>query len=146
MGITQALHLKMANEAQIKKHFGILVLRTVMELRGIRYFPMEPMAAPKTMRIVSRSFGHRVTELADIKEAVATYTTRCAEKLRDDSLVARHFAIAIRTSYYRKENHYAAARSIELDTLTNDTAVLIQAALQLTEAAFQPGYKYLKRR
>lgn len=144
MGITQALHLKTANEAQIKKHFGILVLRTVMELRGIPCFPMEPVAAPKTMRIVSRSFGHRVTELADIKEAVATYTTRCAEKLRDDGLVARHFSVAIRTSYYRKENQYAAARSVELAPPTNDTAVLIQAALQLAEAAFQPGYEYLK--
>ncbi|MEL6385302.1 MAG: Y-family DNA polymerase [Cyanobacteria bacterium J06626_18] len=144
MGITQALHLKQANEAQIKKHFGILVLRTMMELRGIPCFPMEPVAAPKTMRIVSRSFGHLVTELADIKEAVATYTTRCAEKLRDDGLVARHFTVAIRTSYYRKENHYTAVRSVELNSPTNDTAVLIQAARQLAEAAFQTGYEYLK--
>ena len=144
LGITHALHLKQANEAHIKKQFGILVLRTVMELRGISCFPMEPVAAPKTMRIVSRSFGHRVTELADIKEAVATYTTRCTEKLRADGLVARHFTVAIRTSYYRKENQYAAARSVELDPPTNDTAVLIQAALQLVAAAFKPGYEYLK--
>jgi DNA polymerase V len=76
MGINHVLHLKQTNEALIKKKFGILTLRTVMELRGVACFPMEPVAAPKTMRIVSRSFGHLVTDLSDVKEAVATYTTR----------------------------------------------------------------------
>ncbi|MEM6837272.1 MAG: DUF4113 domain-containing protein, partial [Cyanobacteria bacterium P01_C01_bin.120] len=144
LGIKQVLDLKQANEKLIKKQFGILTLRTVMELRGVPCFSMEPVAAPKTMRIVSRSFGHLVTELSDIKEAVATYTTRCAEKLRDDGLVARQFVVSMRTSYYRDRDHYVAARSVELDPPTNDTAVLIPAALQLAEAAFQPGYEYLK--
>jgi DNA polymerase V len=144
MGVTNALQLKQSNEALIKKTFGVLGLRTVLELRNTSCFPMEPIAAPKTMRIVSRSFGHLVTELSDIKEAVATYTTRCAEKLRADDLVAGHFTVTIRTSYYRKENQYAAARSVELAPPTNDTAILIQAALRLAEQAFLPGYEYLK--
>lgn len=144
MGITHVLQLKHSNEALIKKNFGVLGLRTVLELRGTACFPMEPVAAPKTMRIVSRSFGHLVTELSDIKEAVATYTTRCAEKLRMDGLVAGHFTVAMRTSYYRKENQYAAARSVDLESPTNDTATLIPIALALAEQAFKPGYEYLK--
>ncbi len=143
-GIQTVLQLKQADENRIKKQFGILVMRTVMELRGVPCFPMEPAAALKTMRIVSRSFGHLVTELSDLKEAVATYTARCAEKLRDDGLVAHQFAVAIRTSYYRDDNQYAAARSASLNPPTNDTATLINAAMALTEIAFQPGYEYLK--
>jgi DNA polymerase V len=144
MGINNVLQLKQADKSLIKKKFGVLGLRTVLELRDTPCFPMEPIAAPKTMRIVSRSFGHLVTELSDIKEAVATYTTRCAEKLRADDLVAGHFTVSIRTSYYRRENQYAAARSVKLEPPTNDTAVLIQTALQLAEQSFQPGYEYLK--
>lgn len=144
LGITHVLHLRQADEAYMKKKFGILVLRTILELRGTACFPMEPVAAPKTMRIVSRSFGHLVTDLSEIKEAVATYTTRCAEKLRDDGLVAGHFTVSMRTSYYQKENQFAAARSTELLPPTNDTAVLIKVAMQLAEAAFKPGYEYLK--
>ena len=143
-GVANALQLKQANDAWIKKQFGVLGLRTVLELRGTPCFPMEPVAAPKTMRIVSRSFGHLVTDLADIKEAVATYTSRCAEKLRLDGLMAGHFTVSIRTSYYRKDNQYAAARSILLDPPTNDTATLIPVAMQLATAAFKPGYEYLK--
>jgi DNA polymerase V len=144
MGITTALQLKQADESLIKKKFGVLGLRTVLELGGTPCFPMVPVAAPKTMRIVSRSFGHLVTDLSDIKEAVATYTTRCAEKLRMDGLLTQHFTVTMRTSYYRKDNQYAAARSVDLDLPTNDTAALIPVALSLAEQAFQPGYEYLK--
>jgi DNA polymerase V len=144
LGITHVLHLKRADETYMKTKFGILVLRTILELRGTACFPMEPVAAPKTMRIVSRSFGHLITDLSEIKEAVATYTTRCAEKLRNDGLVTAHFTVSMRTSYYRKENPFAAARSTDLVPPTNDTAALIKVAIQLAEAAFKPGHEYLK--
>jgi DNA polymerase V len=144
MGIKTVLQLKNADERLIKKKFGVLGLRTVLELRGTPCFPMEPVATLVTMRIVSRSFGHLVTELSDIKEAVATYTTRCAEKLRADGLLAGHFTVSMRTSYYRPENQHGAARSVEIDPPTNDTAVLIHEAMKLAEAAFTPGYEYLK--
>jgi DNA polymerase V len=73
------------------------------------------------MRIVLRSFGHVVTELFDIKEAVAIYTTRCAEKLRVDGLVTGFLTMSMRTSYYRKENQIYAVLTVTLDPPTNDT-------------------------
>ncbi|NEQ53982.1 MAG: Y-family DNA polymerase [Leptolyngbya sp. SIO3F4] len=142
--IKTALQLKQAQDSWIKKRFGIFGLRTVLELRGIPCFAMEPVAPPKKMRIVSRSFGHLVTELSDLKEAIATYTTRCAEKLRQDNLLTSCFTVIIRTSYYQKENQYSAARTVQLDPPTNDTGRLIQVAMQLAEMAYKPGYDYLK--
>ncbi|MEM7771147.1 MAG: Y-family DNA polymerase [Cyanobacteria bacterium P01_A01_bin.37] len=143
-GIHTAHDLQHANDAWIKKEFGLLGLRTVLELRGTPCIPMEPDDQPKTMRIVSRSFGHVVTELSDIKEAVATYTTRCAEKLRDDGLAAGCLSVSMRTSYYRKDNPFYAARTVTLDPPTDDTTRLIETAMQLADAAFQQGYEYLK--
>ncbi|MEO1183135.1 MAG: Y-family DNA polymerase, partial [Cyanobacteria bacterium J06636_28] len=70
-GIKTALQLKQTRDSWIKKRFGIFGLRTVLELRGTPCFTMEPVAPPKKMRIVSRSFGHLVTELSDLKEAIA---------------------------------------------------------------------------
>lgn len=143
-GIYSTGDLRNADDRWIKKQFGVLGLRTVLELRGTPCIPMEPDDGLKKMRIVSRSFGHLVTELSDIKEAVATYTTRCAEKLRADGLAAGCLTVSMRTSLYRKEHQFAAARSINLDPPTHDTARLTQKALQLAEEAFQPGYEYLK--
>ncbi|MEO0768585.1 MAG: Y-family DNA polymerase [Cyanobacteria bacterium J06649_4] len=143
-GIFNAAQLKQADDAWIRKKLGVIGLRTVLELRGTPCFEMEPGVSPKKMRIVSRSFGQLVTELSDLKEAVATYTTRCAEKLRKDNLLTAHFTVGLRTSYYKQENYYAAARSAQLEPPTNDTGRLIQIAMQLTEAAYQPGHQYLK--
>ncbi|MEO1183134.1 MAG: Y-family DNA polymerase, partial [Cyanobacteria bacterium J06636_28] len=54
----------------------------------------------------------------------ATYTTRCAEKLRQDNLLTGCFNVIMRTSYYQKENQYSAARTVQLDPPTNDTGRL----------------------
>jgi DNA polymerase V len=144
LAITTALQLKQAHRAQIKQQLGIQGLRTVLELGGTPCFAMQPTAAPVTMRIVSRSFGHPVTTLADIKEAVATYTSRCAEKLRADGLVAGQLTVSLRTSYYTPDHQYAAARSTPLEPPSHDTGQLIHTALELATQAFTPGYDYLK--
>ncbi|MEL6353036.1 MAG: Y-family DNA polymerase [Cyanobacteria bacterium J06627_28] len=142
-GIFNAAQLKQADDAWVRKRLGIIGLRTVLELRGTPCFGMEPADSPKKMRIVSRSFGQLVTELSELKEAVATYTTRCAEKLRKDNLLTSCFTVGLRTSNY-KEERYAAARSTQLEPPTNDTGKLIQVAMRLTEAAYSPGHQYLK--
>ncbi|NET05217.1 MAG: Y-family DNA polymerase [Merismopedia sp. SIO2A8] len=98
-GIYTAYDLQQANDTWIRKQFSIIGLRTVLELRSIPCIPMEPDGQPKKMRIVSRSFGHLVTELSDIKEAIAAYTTRYAEKLRADGLATGCFTVSMRTSY-----------------------------------------------
>jgi len=144
MAITTALQLKQANPAQIKQRFGLQGLRTALELAGTPCFPLQPIAAPVTMRIVSRSFGHPVTSLTEIKEAVATYTSRCAEKLRADGLVTGQLTVTLRTSYYTPDHQYAAARSAPLEPSTQDTGQLIHTALELATQAFTPGYDYLK--
>lgn len=144
VGIVNAYQLKQADDAWVKKQLGIIGLRTVLELRGTPCFEMEPGVSPKKMRIFSRSFGHLVTELSELKEAVSTYTTRCAERLRKDDMLAGCFTVGLRTSNYKEENYYKAARSVRMEPPTNDTGRLIQAAMQLTEAAYRPGYQYLK--
>ncbi|MBE9077204.1 Y-family DNA polymerase [Romeria aff. gracilis LEGE 07310] len=143
-GIVTAWQLRQAEDRWVQKHLGILGLRTMLELRGTACFAIQTVEPQKKMRIVSRSFGHLVTELADIKEAVATYTTRCAEKLRLDGLAAGCLSVSMRTSRYRDSHPYQAARSAVLEPPTNDTAVLIRTAMRLAEAAFELGYEYQK--
>ena len=143
-GIFNAAQFKRAEDAWVRKRLGIIGLRTVLELRGTSCFEMEPGVSPKKMRIFSRSFGQSVTELSELKEAVATYTTRCAERLRQDNMLTGCFTVSLRTSNYKEENYYKAARSLQLEPPTNDTGKLIQTAMQLTEAAYCPGHQYLK--
>jgi DNA polymerase V len=93
-------------------------------------------------------FGHTVTELKDIKEAVATYTTRAAEKLRRQggaASVVSVFLIAqekIDTTAFR---HGPTVSSYTiLSQPTDHTAELITPAVRLAEGLFREGKGYKK--
>ena len=143
-GVYNAYQLQQVDEGWIKKQMGIPGLRIVRELQGIACILIENEESRKKMRIVSRSFGRPVTELAEIKEALATYVTRCAEKLRMDGLAAGCLTVTFRTDYYKPENQYFASKEVILDPPTNNTAELIRQALRAAESVFRDGYQYQK--
>ncbi len=60
-------------------------------------------------------FGKRLTELAPIKEAVASYTARAAEKLRAQGSMCKKMRIAVRTGMLNwQEVKYANGWGIAL--------------------------------
>ena len=72
-----------------RHRFAVTVERTALELRGIPATDADPLDsdAPHSI-LVSRMFGTPVTALRDIEEALATYASAAAEKLRRNSSVA----------------------------------------------------------
>ena len=80
--ITTALQLRNANDRWIRQQLGVVGQRLVWELRGISCLPLALCPPPKQSLMVSRSFGRPITALTEMREAVATYMTRAAEKLR----------------------------------------------------------------
>jgi len=56
--------------------------RTVYELRGISCLPLELMEPTRKGIAVTRSFGAPVTSWQEMHEAIASYATRAAEKMR----------------------------------------------------------------
>ncbi|MGW9796686.1 nucleotidyltransferase/DNA polymerase involved in DNA repair [Serratia sp. 121840015-2] len=75
MGITTALHLADSNQALIRRTFGVVLERTVRELNGVPCISIDALPA-KQQIIVSRSFGQRVTQLQDMRQAVCQYAER----------------------------------------------------------------------
>ena len=74
---------------------GVVGIRLIRELKGIPCIDMEPELVCKKMIATTRMFGKNVTELKDIKEAIATYTARAAEKLRRQKCAASGLSIFI---------------------------------------------------
>src|SRR5215469_3102455 len=77
-----ALQLRNMTDRWVRQELGIVGLRLVWELRGISCLPLELCPPPKQSLMVSRSFGRPITTWIEMREAVATYMTREAEKLR----------------------------------------------------------------
>src|SRR5215471_11555692 len=94
-GIRNALDLRNADDGWIRMRMTIVGLRTVHELRGIQCIPFEPTPKVKQQLCVSRSFGAATESLQDLRAAVAFFTSRAAEKLREHRLLAGDLSVFV---------------------------------------------------
>ncbi len=62
--------------------------KTQAELQGRICFPFNKAPATRKSLAVTRSFGRSVTTWEEMRQAIAAYTTRAAEKMRRHGLVA----------------------------------------------------------
>jgi len=81
-GIQTALQLRDADDGWVRKHLGVVGLRTVYELRGISCYGLVLSPPGKKNIVVSKSFGRKSETLEELSEALAAYAARAAEKLR----------------------------------------------------------------
>jgi DNA polymerase V len=145
MNIHTALALKQADSALIRRRFSMALERTVLELRGISCLALDAVVPDKQQIVCSRSFGLPVLHLAGLSEAVSSYTTRAAEKLRRQSSIASAIHVHIATSpFHEQDPQYAQGITIPLPEASNDTNRLIRAALWGLRQIYRPGYRYAK--
>ena len=142
-GIETALQLQQADLTWAKQKFSVVMQRTILELRGQSCIPVE-LAPPSRRSItVSRSFGRPISELHELKEAVATHLSRAAEKLRLYRLTANVLQVFVLTSRFR-EDYYSNSATVSLPMATQDTAELLFYALYGTEQIFRPELRFKK--
>lgn len=149
MGIEDGWQLRNLPEEWARKNMGGVVgTRLIRELNGFPCIPLKDPLEVKKMIATTRMFGKPVSELKDLKEAVATYVSRAAEKLRRqycaasliDVFVVTNGLITQRYDYNPQSRH----RYLLLPAATSDTGALIRHALPLVEQLYRPGMKYLK--
>ena len=148
-GITNAWELATMPEEWAHKHMGGVVgVRLIKELKGISCIGMEEELVEKKMIATTRMFGRNVTKLNDIKEALATYTSRAAEKLRRQNCAASGisiFVVAKEESYSASFNRGSTISAYEtLPVPTSVTNELIAPAIRLAEQIFRQGKEYKK--
>jgi len=148
-GIYKAAQLRDAPDGWVRQRMGVVGLRVVHELRGISCLALEDVAPAKKSCCVSRAFGQTITELADIREAVASHVARAGEKLRADGLVASHINVFLLTDRFdddkaRARTDYESAATVDLGGWTADGRRLVGAATVVAERLFRPGSEYKK--
>jgi DNA polymerase V len=94
--------------------------------------------------MVSRSFGRPIAVLNEMREAVATYTTCGAEKLRRAQRAAGVLTVFLMTNRFTDEPQYSNSVTLLLPVATQDTAELIRYALRGIEQIFREGCRYKK--
>jgi DNA polymerase V len=145
MGIKTAMDLAKADPVTLRARFSIVLEKTARELSGTPCIELEDPDPPKQEICSSRMFGKRLTDIAPIKEAVATYTQRAAEKLRAQNSLCKKMRISIRTGMFNPdEPRYAQGALVELPYPTNDTLMMTRAATEAVERIYREGFRYSK--
>jgi DNA polymerase V len=149
MNIHTAYDLSIKDVVWASKHLGgVTGARLLRELKSIPSIQMLDELVNKKMIATTRMFGSPVTDLKDIKEAVATYTSRAAEKLRRQHSAANTigvFVVPKEESHGERFRHGPTVSShIILPLATSCTNELIKPAVALVERLYEQG-KYYKK-
>ena len=144
-GIYNAKQLKNKSNTWIKKSSNVLSSRTAMELRGISCINLETKSSKRKSCVVSRSFGKRVENFQELKEAVASYSLNASEKIRSESLTAKSITVFVRTSPFQSRyGFYSNSKTIDFPIATNNSIEIVKAAISGLESIFKNGYRYQK--
>jgi DNA polymerase V len=140
LGIATPLDLKRGDARLLRERLGVVTARLALELRGVPCLDLEREISDRKSIMASRSFGRPVTALPELREAVAAYTARAAEKLRRQHLATAHLVVFIETNRFKAEDaqHYAA-RPVRLPVATSDSGKLIGAALAGLASIWRDG-------
>ena len=148
-GIYDALQLRNVSEEFAGTHLGGVVgVRLIKELKGEPAKDMEEERVTKKMIATTRMFGAAVSDINDIKEAVATYIARAAEKLRRQHGAAKIVSVFV---VPKGQDHSVGfnrgailSTCITLPAATSFTNELIKPAVQLVDQLYKKGTMYKK--
>jgi len=145
LGIHTVEDLRTADQERIRKHFSVVLARTVQELNDISCIELEEAGVPRQQIMVSRSFGAKVSSLSELSESVAQYATLAAEKLRHDCSVASSLCVFVRTAPFREdEKQYHNSVIVPISNPSDNTSRLIGAALSGLKQIYLDGFRYKK--
>lgn len=143
-GIATVLDLVRLDTATVRGRWGVVLERTVRELRGMPCVDLDDAPLPKKQIACTRSFGRPITDLAPLIEAVSEFATRAAEKLRRQSSLASQVLVFSHTSPFRPGPRFSKSTVVPLRRPTADTAHLVHAAALGIRQIYQPGFQLIK--
>jgi DNA polymerase V len=142
--VTTALALRAKDDAWVRQRLSIVGLRTVHELRGHSCIRMDDGPARQRSKMCTRSFRRPVSEVEELREAVALFATRAAEKLRREHLAASMIQVYISTKRHGAGPSYSNSATLALPAPTDYTPAFVQFAHAALDRVYRPGYPYRK--
>ncbi|MFH6605428.1 Y-family DNA polymerase [Acinetobacter baumannii] len=145
MGINTVLDLACAEPREMKKKFSIVMARTIYELQGISCIEIEHTPPSKKQIVASRSFGGRVTELTDLKEAISMYAQDACKRLRDEGLLCGCMIAFVQSNPFDPNVPFYNKSITGSFSEPTDCAVdFVKAATRMVSRIYKEGIKYKK--
>lgn len=145
LGLRTAFDLARVDPIYMRKNFSIVQEKTTRELRGERTFDSKTRPEAQRSLQISRSFGATVETLAEMEEAVSSFASTAAAKMRARKIVASGVYVYMSTSG-RDPNvpRRNVGLALNFARPTNSTPEFLSAALRLTRTLFDPELAWRK--
>ncbi|MDO5769250.1 MAG: translesion error-prone DNA polymerase V subunit UmuC [Psychrobacter sp.] len=144
MGVNTVYQFAICEPAKIRQHFGVTLERTCLELNGQSCLELEQIA-PKKQIISSRSFSQRITQQADLSEAICGHVAKAAKKLRQQQSVCGMLMVFAKNSAFSQHEKYVSIHGqFQFIMPTADTRVMIKAAKAVLDSIYEDKVRYAK--
>lgn len=143
LGIFTVLDLVRADPVAIRDKFSVVLMRTVLELRGTPCIPLEEERVGRDQLIFSRSFATPVTTAAGLREVLSIYGQQASARLSKHGLQAKVLTAFAATSPFRDYEQAYPSVCVSLPMPTADPLLLTKAAHALLPN-IRDGLKYAK--
>lgn len=142
-GVKTACDFTQLPNSWVRKYMTVVGERTWKELRGIPCITEN--ITPRKQICTSRSFGQMIENIEQMDEAVSTFASICAKKLREQNGYAVSLLVFIQTNRFRDDlPQYWKSVSVNLPVPTDDTQEIVHYALTGLRSIFLKGYHYKK--
>lgn len=142
-GVKTAYDFTQLSNSWVRKYMTVVSECTWKELRGIPCIT-ENITQRKQI-CTSRSFGQMIDSIEQIDEAVSTFASTCAKKLREQNGYAVSLLVFIQTNRFRDDlPQYWKSVSVNLPVPTDDTLEIVHYSLAGLRSIFLRGYQYKK--
>ena len=141
--ICNAFQLTKFNEDFARKKKGIVLLKTILELKGTLCNKIEDQLLEKKSICVSRSFGKKIDFFNEIESALIVYVQKACSKMRSQKLFCKTITIFLKTSKYQSKI-YANSQTFNFIEATNDTRVIWKKSKKLLSVIYKKNFFYNK--
>lgn len=143
VNIKTALQFKNADMRFIKKNFTVVGGRTLLELRGVRCFPLELTPPLKKNTTSSGSFSESVTNYPELYNAVSCHLETAVAKIRRHRLAARALTVFIQTNPFA-DNYYGNSYTYKSNYPSDNIFELQEWTRKAFDRIYREGLPYKK--
>ncbi len=144
-GVCNLVTMDPAIKELMLQQFSIVMQRTVIELQGVACIELEHTPPSRKQIVSSRSFGAKVTELNDIKEAISLFTQNAVKRLRQEQQLAGCIIGFVQSNPFDpNEPFYNKSAQFAFPEPTDSATVMVKVACAIAENIYKEGIKYKK--
>lgn len=143
-GINSPLEFADKSESWVRSRFKLPGIRTWLELNGLPCIDTSEIKSRQSIT-TSRSFGEMVTDRGVLMEALASFASSCANKLRAQNSLATEVTVFICSNPFREDlMQYNNMGVTTFFVPTSDTIEITNAVSRILDSIFRPNIHYKK--